>query len=137
MTDLVKKFKQELFGLCEATEDNPELCKLARSDLGSTQGAYARGRIHEAKGIRRTMAEVMAAEMRERESISSAEREIEIARRGAEAHAARLLAAQECPADLIEWGRAHGIASFAEFTWMAGFMAGLIAARLRPTDART
>jgi len=41
-----------------------------------------------------------------------------------------LLAERECPNDLIEWGRAHGIANFAEATWMAGFAAGMRVAAL-------
>lgn len=48
----------------------------------------------------------------------------------ANALAARLLAAQSCPVDLIEWGNLHRIPTFAEFTWQAGFLAGLRAAAL-------
>ncbi len=43
----------------------------------------------------------------------------------AAAFAARVLSAQECPNDLKEWGRAHGIPTFAEYTWQAGFIAGM------------
>ena len=52
----------------------------------------------------------------------------------ANARAAQLLAARECPADLVEWGRIHGIPTFAEVTWQAGFLAGMRAAML-PEDA--
>jgi len=52
------------------------------------------------------------------------------AQRQADALAARLLAARECPEDLKEWGRAHGIPTFAEYTWQAGFVAGMRAAML-------
>jgi hypothetical protein len=51
----------------------------------------------------------------------------------ANAIAARLLAARECPPDLIEWGRIHGIPTFAEVTWQAGFLAGMRAASLKET----
>lgn len=52
------------------------------------------------------------------------------ARQQADAYAATILAAHECPEDLKEWGRAHGIPTFAEYTWMAGFQAGMRAAAL-------
>ena len=55
---------------------------------------------------------------------------LELAKCRAQAFAERLLAERECPNDLIEWGRAHGIPEFAKFTWQAGFMAGMRAAML-------
>jgi hypothetical protein len=61
---------------------------------------------------------------------AEATRRLAWARRRAEAIGARLLAAKECPEDLKEWGRAHGIPSFAEMTWQAGFLAGMAAAQL-------
>ena len=69
---------------------------------------------------------------------SAALQEIGRAARIAEAKAARLLAERECPTDLVEWGRLHGIPTFAEFTWMAGFLAGMRVAALadRPQDPR-
>lgn len=42
----------------------------------------------------------------------------------ADAQATAYLAAQECPRDLIEWGRNNRIPEFAQFTWQAGFAAG-------------
>ena len=59
--ETVTKIKRELFALCEATEDDPILCAIAARDTEGKMGAFARGRIHEAKGIRRTMAEVIRA----------------------------------------------------------------------------
>ncbi len=59
-----------------------------------------------------------------------AEIALKAAQRQADAFAARILAANECPADLKEWGRAHGIPEFAEYTWQAGFLAGLRIAHL-------
>lgn len=53
------------------------------------------------------------------------------ARIRAEAKAMKLLAARECPEDLKEWGRAHRIPEFAEFTWQAGFIAGMRAAEIK------
>lgn len=66
----------------------------------------------------------------ERTGASEALTEISRAERVANAKAARLLAARECPADLLEWGRIHGIPTFAEVTWQAGFLAGMRAAEL-------
>lgn len=69
---------------------------------------------------------------------SAALQEISRASHVAEAKAARLLAERECPPDLIEWGRAHGIPAFAEMTWVAGFLAGMRVAAMdelaRPQD---
>ena len=52
------------------------------------------------------------------------------AQRRADAKAAALLAARECPPDLIEWGRLHRIPEFARATWQAGFLAGMRAAEM-------
>ena len=43
----------------------------------------------------------------------------------AQAIALRILAERECPGDIKEWGRAHGIPTFAEVTWLNGFEAGM------------
>ena len=59
---------------------------------------------------------------------AEAAQEIDAAKRQAEAKAMYLFAATQCPADLIEWGKAHGIPTFAEMTWQAGFRAGMRAA---------
>ena len=56
------------------------------------------------------------------------------ASRRAHAKAAVLLAARECPDDLIQWGRIHGIPTFAEATWQAGFLAGMRAAMMEPAN---
>jgi hypothetical protein len=66
----------------------------------------------------------------EAKGTSDAVAKISQAKKRADAFAARLLAERECPNDLIEWGRAHGIANFAEATWMAGFAAGMRVAAL-------
>lgn len=52
------------------------------------------------------------------------------ARIRSEALALKLLAARECPADIVEWGQRHNIPTFAEYTWQAGFRAGMRAAEL-------
>lgn len=59
-----------------------------------------------------------------------AEKSLSMAERAANAKAAKLLAAKECPEHLIEWGRRHNIKNFAEVTWQAGFLAGMRAAAL-------
>jgi hypothetical protein len=64
----------------------------------------------------------------ERQGKSDADRIKSLAVNRANAKAMSLLAAKECPADLLEWGRVHGIPVFAEFTWQAGFIAGMHAA---------
>lgn len=51
--------RTELFALCEATMD--ECHDLAQRDTEGKQGAFARGRKHEAKGISRAMGEVFHA----------------------------------------------------------------------------
>lgn len=64
------------------------------------------------------------------DGVSDALGEIAAADRRAQEKAARLLAERECPPDLIEWGRLHLIPTFAEFTWQAGFLAGMRVAML-------
>lgn len=61
----------------------------------------------------------------------AARKDLRDAQRRADAYAAEMLAARECPPDLREWGRIHGIPTFAEFTWEAGFRAGMRAAMLK------
>lgn len=61
---------------------------------------------------------------------AEAEKTLRDARMQANARAMILLAARECPSDIVEWGRVHGIPTFAEFTWQAGFAAGMRAAAL-------
>ncbi len=66
---------------------------------------------------------------------SAAVKDIRFAQRIAEAKAARLLAERECPADLKEWAKAHGIPTFAEVTWQAGFQAGMrVSALIAPNN---
>lgn len=57
-------------------------------------------------------------------------------KRMADAEATRYLAEMDCPEDVIEFGKRHGIPVFAEATWMAGFMQGwrLAVARARSLD---
>lgn len=58
--DILDWIYKEVVGLCEATEDDATLASILRSNpSNSYQAAYARGRISEAKGIRRTIAEVI------------------------------------------------------------------------------
>lgn len=64
------------------------------------------------------------------EGEAEADKSLALARHRAETKAATLLAARECPPDLIEWGRIHGIKTFAEVTWQAGFLAGMRAAMM-------
>ncbi len=56
---------------------------------------------------------------------AEAERELRDAQRRSQARLAELVAARECPPDLVEWGRLHCIPEFARFTWQAGFLAGM------------
>lgn len=51
--------RSQLYGLCEATQD--ECAEIAQRDVEGKSGAYARGRKVEAKGIARAMGEVFAA----------------------------------------------------------------------------
>lgn len=67
---------------------------------------------------------------------ADAEKLLTSAQRHADALAAKILAARECPADLIEWGRVHNIPTFAEVTWQAGFLAGMRAAAMVDLAAR-
>ena len=63
------------------------------------------------------------------------ERVLREARHRAEARAMVLLAAYECPEDIVTWGHQHNIPEFAKFTWQAGFMAGMRAAEAEnPVD---
>lgn len=60
----------------------------------------------------------------EEDGAAKAAHRIHIERIAADAEATRYLAEMNCPEDLIEWGRAHGIPTFAEQTWLAGFVQG-------------
>lgn len=64
-TAVLRWARTELVALCEATEGNIQLCELATQDTETKMGAFARGRITEAKGIRRAMAEVISEKIRE------------------------------------------------------------------------
>jgi hypothetical protein len=61
---------------------------------------------------------------------NDADRTISAAQARANARAARILAAKECPETILNWGKIHGIPNFAEVTWQDGFLAGLRAAYL-------
>ena len=52
----LEQWRKELCSLCEDTE---ERCAEDAKDLEGKEGAYARGRIREAKGIRKAMGEVI------------------------------------------------------------------------------
>ena len=65
MTELLRWVRNQIVDLCEATEDSQH--SVATRDLEGKQGAFARGRIHEAKGIRNTMAEIIRAKIQEGE----------------------------------------------------------------------
>jgi hypothetical protein len=54
-----------------------------------------------------------------------AEAALRLATRRSDARAAEILAARECPADILQWGRQHGIEEFARITWQNGFQAGM------------
>lgn len=47
------------------------------------------------------------------------------------AAAAAYLAETQCPPDVIEWGKAHGLPTWAEVTWQAGFLQGWKTSRYR------
>lgn len=64
----------------------------------------------------------------EQEGQDRAAAELRRQQRRADTLAAEMLAARDCPADLVEWGRLHGIPTFAAVTWQAGFRAGMRAA---------
>lgn len=68
------------------------------------------------------------------EGAAAANAALRAAKRRADAKAAKLLAAKECPEDLISWGQAHGIPAFAELAWQAGFLAGMKIAMLEVAD---
>ena len=74
--------------------------------------------------IGKTMGEAEAAQ-----TLTSAQHQ-------ANALAAKILAARECPEDLIEWGRIHGIPTFAQVTWQAGFLAGMRASAMMDAAAK-
>lgn len=59
--------RSELADLCSATENDPALARVMRTDEGKI-GAFARGRIREAKAIYAAMAEVIQLKLREYES---------------------------------------------------------------------
>lgn len=65
-----------------------------------------------------------STEEAERRGRENAERKLALERAEADAYATRILAEMHCPADLVEFGKNHGIPVFAEVTWQAGFMAG-------------
>ena len=60
--------RDAVFELCEDTED--KCAAEAARDTEGKAGAYARGRIHEAKGIRRTIGEI-ARELIAREALAA------------------------------------------------------------------
>lgn len=82
----------------------------------------------------RSAGDIFGKMLAEQSGTSDALKTISEAKHRADARAARLLAERECPPNLREWGRIHGIPTFAEFTWQAGFLAGMRAAML-PEDA--
>jgi len=55
-SDEIERLRSELFSLCEDTEER--CASVASKDTEGKQGAFARGRIYEAKGIRNAMGEV-------------------------------------------------------------------------------
>lgn len=65
---ILRWVRNQIVDLCEATGDDDALCHVAGSDLEGKQGAFARGRIHEAKAICNAMAEVIRGKIREVES---------------------------------------------------------------------
>lgn len=67
-TELLRWVRNQVVDLCEATVDDDALCRVAGSDMEGKQGAFARGRIHEAKAICNAMAEVIRDKIREVES---------------------------------------------------------------------
>lgn len=62
----VDRIRQELFALCEDTES--KYADVAARDLEGKQGAFARGRIAEAKSIRNAMGEIFREMKREQAS---------------------------------------------------------------------
>ena len=65
--DLLQWVRHQIVDLCEATEDDPALRRLAESDTEGKQGAFARGRIHEAKALRNALAEVIREKQQQRQ----------------------------------------------------------------------
>jgi hypothetical protein len=63
-TQALEWVKGEIVSLCEATEDDPILIN-ARADTERYPQGYARGRMEEAKLIRRVMADVIGIKIRE------------------------------------------------------------------------
>ena len=57
----LEQWRKELCSLCEDTE---ERCAEDAKDLEGKEGAYARGRIREAKSIRKAMGEVIYEDLR-------------------------------------------------------------------------
>lgn len=55
-TEIIDNLRQQLFSLCEDTE--VRYAGIAERDLEGKQGAFARGRITEAKSIRKAMGEI-------------------------------------------------------------------------------
>lgn len=60
------------------------------------------------------------------------DKKLRIARMAADAYALAYIAACECPDDLKQFGKNHGIPTFAEMSWQAGFIAGWRMARAAP-----
>lgn len=56
MSEQINLLRQQLFSLCEDTE--ARYADIAERDLEGKQGAFARGRIVEAKSIRKAMGEI-------------------------------------------------------------------------------
>lgn len=69
----------------------------------------------------------------EKDAEAAADQASRIRRLNAQAEALREKADMACPESVKEFGQLHGIPTFAEFTWGAGFAAGYAAglARLR------
>lgn len=57
-TATIENLRGELFSLCEQTEENSRIAY--ENHPNSKQGEFSRGRMYEAKGIRRTMGEIFA-----------------------------------------------------------------------------
>ena len=56
MKDVIAKIRKELFALCEDTEQK----YAPYADRDSTQGHFSRGRIAEAKSIRKAMGDLLS-----------------------------------------------------------------------------
>ena len=79
---------------------------------------------------RKTVSQMLDNAFQQQEAESIAVRQLRQAKERAGLVALRLLAAQECPEDLKRWGQMHNIPTFAEYTWQAGFQAGMRAAMI-------